>query len=471
MRRRSREASILKNDALMSARKLFRDRVDAGQQLAARLAGYRDEDPVVLGLPRGGVQVAYQVAQALEAPLDVCIVRKIGAPLQPELAIGAVAEEGALYLDGDLIARLGISQAEVSRLRTMQQAEVEDRVRRFRRGARPVDVYGKTVLVVDDGIATGATARAALQTLRAREPARLVLAVPVGAPDTLDQLAMIADEVVCLHPEEALFAVGLWYENFAATTDDDVVELLDRARSRRLRSERTTRRSERVRASIDRDVRIRVAGDETLEGQLTIPSGATGLVIFVHGSGSGRSSPRNRAVASVLHGEGLATLLFDLLTQEEQRIDARTQQYRFDVGLLASRLVAVTEWAHGDPQTRTLDIGYFGASTGAAAALVAAAQRPQLVRAVVCRGGRPDLAEASLGEVDAPTLFLVGGADPTVLQLNREALYFLRCQKELEIVHAATHLFEEPGALEHVARSAARWFARYLGSRALESIA
>jgi putative phosphoribosyl transferase len=454
----------------MSARKLFRDRVDAGQQLASRLARYRDQSPVVLGLPRGGVTVAYEVAETLDAPFDVCIVRKIGAPMQHELAIGAIAEEGVLYLDGDLIARLGISEAEVSRLMMLERVEVDDRVRRFRRGAAPIDIYGKTVLVVDDGIATGATARAALQTLRARGPERLVLAVPVGAPDTLDELATIADEVVCLHPEEALFAVGLWYEDFAATTDDDVVTLLDRASSRHLSPERTTRRSERVRVSVDQEVQIRI-GDRALEGRLTIPGGASGLVVFAHGSGSGRSSPRNQSVAAVLHDERLATLLFDLLTPEEQRIDARTQQYRFDIELLASRLVAVTEWAHGDPQTRSLDIGYFGASTGAAAALVAAATRPQLVRAVVCRGGRPDLAEASLGEVDAPTLLLVGGADPLVLQLNREAMYFLRCEKEIEIVHGATHLFEEPGALEQVARSAARWFTRYLGERALESTA
>ncbi|HSO35238.1 MAG TPA: phosphoribosyltransferase [Labilithrix sp.] len=217
----------------MSPRKLFRDRVDAGEQLAARLASYRGSSPLVLGLPRGGVPVAYEVARALEAPLDVCVVRKVGAPSQPELGVGAVAEDGALYLDHDLIDRLGIPDDELASLVATKQAEVEDRVRRFRRGAPPLDVRGKTVLVVDDGVATGGTARAALQTLRARGAGRIVLAVPVGASESLAELASVADELVCLSPEESFYAVGLWYDDFTPTLDEDVIELLDRARAER----------------------------------------------------------------------------------------------------------------------------------------------------------------------------------------------------------------------------------------------
>jgi putative phosphoribosyl transferase len=457
----------------MSPRKLFRDRVDAGRKLGARLAAYREVSPLVLGLPRGGVPVAYEVARALDAPLDVCVVRKIGAPIQPELAIGAVAEDGALYLDHDLIERVDVSAEELPALVAAKQAEVEDRVWRFRRGAAPLDVRGKTVLVVDDGVATGSTARAALQTLRARGPGQLVFAVPVGAADSLDELAGVADAIVCLHPEEAFFAVGLWYDDFKATTDDDVVELLSRARDEREGRERhegPQRRSERVRTRVERNVRIPL-DTQNLEGKLTIPPDARGLVIFAHGSGSSRASPRNQYVASVLQAKGLATLQFDLLTEDEGRIDARTAHLRFDIGLLASRLVAATDWAHHEPLTTALDIGYFGASTGAAAALVAAAERPRLVHGIVSRGGRPDLAEASLGQVEAPTLLLVGGADPEVLQLNREALYFLQVQKRLEVVSGATHLFEEPGALEEVARIAAHWLHDHLGRSALESTA
>ena len=455
----------------MAARKLFRDRVDAGRQLAARLAPYRERSPVVLGLPRGGVPVAYEVARALDAPLDVCVVRKLGAPHQPELGIGAVAEDEALYVDRGGAALLDVSEEDLATLIAVKRAEVEARVQRFRHGEEPIEVRGKTVLLVDDGVATGGTARAALQTLRARGAGRLVLAVPVGASDAIDDLAWAADEVVCLHPEEAFFAVGLWYEDFTTTTDDDVIELLDRARAERERPERKERRSERVRSRIDRDVRIPV-GDKTLRGSLSIPPEAKGLVLFAHGSGSSRHSHRNRYVASALESEGLATLLFDLLTEEEERVDARTGHLRFDIGLLGARLIAVTDWAHEDPRTSALDIAYFGASTGGAAALVAAAERPQLVHAIVCRGGRPDLAEPeTLGRVRAPTLLVVGGADGEVLQLNREAIYFLGCESHLQIVTGATHLFEEPGALEQVARSAARWLREHLGGRALESIA
>jgi putative phosphoribosyl transferase len=454
----------------MSPHKLFRDRASAGRELAEGLAAYRDASPVVLGLPRGGVPVAYEVARALDAPLDVCVVRKIGAPIQPELGIGAVAEENALYVDRDLMRRVGVSDHELTTLVARERAEVEDRARRFRRGAPPVDVRGRTVIVVDDGVATGGTARAALETLRARGAERVVLAVPVGAADSLDALASIADEVVALSSEEAFYAVGLWYDDFRTTTDHDVIELLDRARSERERPARQPLQSERVRTRVDREVGIPLV-DGALEGRLTIPPDARGLVIFAHGSGSSRRSPRNQYVARSLEDEGLATLLFDLLTEEEERIDQRTARLRFDIGLLAARLVAATDWAHLDPQTSALDIGYFGASTGAAAALVAAAERPRLVHAVVSRGGRPDLAEGALARVEAPTLLIVGGADPDVLQLNRESLYFLRGEKRLEIVAGATHLFEEPGALELVARSAARWFRDHLGRRALESIA
>lgn len=452
----------------MSPRILFRDRTDAGQMLARLLQAYRDTSPVILGLPRGGVPVAYEVARALGAPLDVCVVRKIGAPIQPELGIGAVSEEGALHVNRETMREVGVSEEELAGLVAAKRAEVDERVRKFRRGAPPLVVKGRTVIVVDDGIATGGTARAALQALRARGAGKLVLAVPVGASDSLDELASVADEIVCPHPEEFFFAVGLWYDDFTTTTDDDVVELLDRARAERATTEAPRMKSERVRVPVDRDVRIPL-GQEALEGRLTIPADARGLVLFAHGSGSSRHSPRNKRVAAELQREGLGTLLLDLLTLEEERIDAGTAHLRFDIALLASRLVVATDWVHEQNETEHLRLGYFGASTGAAAALVAAAQRPEIVHAVVSRGGRPDLAEASLGSVRAPTLLLVGGFDLHVLQLNREAFEQLACVKELEIVPGATHLFEEPGTLEHVARSAAGWFVRHLGARALEA--
>ena len=211
----------------------------------------------------------------------------------------------------------------------------------------------------------------------------------------------------------------------------------------------------------ERPVRI-PAGPVELEGDLGSPEEARGVVLFAHGSGSGRHSPRNRYVARELQRAGFATLLIDLLTPEEERADLRTGHLRFDIGLLAERLAGATEWLIDNPDTRDLRIGYFGASTGAAAALVAAAERPETVGAVVSRGGRPDLAGEALPLVEAPTLLIVGGNDEPVIGMNEEALGRLRAQKRLEIVAGATHLFEEPGALEEVARLAAGWFGLYL---------
>jgi putative phosphoribosyl transferase len=204
------------------------------------------------------------------------------------------------------------------------------------------------------------------------------------------------------------------------------------------------------------------AGPATLAGDLDVPSAATGLVAFAHGSGSSRHSPRNRAVAAQLRQRGLATLLVDLLTPEEESADRRTGELRFDIGLLAERVVAVLEWARGDERTGALPGGAFGASTGGGAALVAAATRPDLICAVVSRGGRPDLAGASLAAVRAPTLLIVGGADSVVRELNEQALRRLPARKELAVVAGAGHLFEEPGALGQVADLAGAWFARWL---------
>jgi len=204
------------------------------------------------------------------------------------------------------------------------------------------------------------------------------------------------------------------------------------------------------------------AGTVMLEGNLAVPTNALGVVMFAHGSGSSRHSPRNRAVARALNEGGLATLLVDLLTPAEESADEQTGHLRFDIGLLADRLVDAADWLTGNEETRSLPIGLFGASTGGGAALVAAAQRPNTVRAVVSRGGRPDLAGASLSRVRAPTLLIVGGRDHAVIDLNRETSERLRCEKKLEIVPGATHLFEEPGALEEVARLARDWFRRFL---------
>ncbi|MFC9531905.1 phosphoribosyltransferase family protein [Streptomyces sp. NPDC055817] len=422
----------------------FTDRTDAGRRLAAAVQHLRDEEPVVLGLPRGGVPVAFEVARALGAPLDVIVVRKLGVPYQPELAFGAIGEGGVRVLNDDVVRHCGIEPDHIAAVERTERQELERRARRYR-GGRPASAgEAHTVIVVDDGIATGATAAAACQVVRAQGAARVVLAVPVAPPDAVRRLSAVADDVVCLSVQPLFGSVGEWYSDFSQTTDEEVAACLARA----------VADPARVRpAPVTTDVEVEAAGVR-LAGDLARPEGASGLVMFAHGSGSSRHSPRNRAVAEVLQEAGLGTLLFDLLTPAEEA----DRNNVFDIGTLAGRLAGATRWLR---DRESAPIGYFGASTGAAAALRAAADDPD-IGAVVSRGGRPDLAGPRLDDVRAPTLLIVGGADVMVLDLNRAAQAQLRCENRLEIVPGATHLFEEPGTLDRVADLARQWFTTHL---------
>ncbi|QEC50833.1 phosphoribosyltransferase [Baekduia soli] len=425
----------------------FMDRRDAGRRLAEQLDTLASEHPVVIALPRGGVPVGFEVARALHAPLDVLAVRKLGAPGNPEYGVGAITEDGNAVLDRDTAQRVGMTQELLDQTVAREVRELRRRVERYRDGRAAVEVSGRTVVIVDDGVATGLTDLAAVRALRARGARRIVVAVPVGARESVARLAEEADEVVCHTIPHDLRGVGRWYEDFAPVSDDEVLALLGAASERTAAGEPAT----------PHPVRLDVGG-VVLNGDLTLPVRPLALVIFAHGSGSSRLSPRNRAVAAALNAAGFATLLFDLLTEPE----ARRRELVFDIPLLARRLELVTRWALEAPQTRDLPVGYFGASTGAAAALRAAAVVGVSVQAVVSRGGRPDLAADRLPHVTAPTLLLVGGNDPDVLELNRHAAAMLRCSHRLDIVPGAGHLFEEPGALETVQRLAADWFAEHL---------
>lgn len=428
----------------MTTGRRYVDRRDAGQQLAVALLEHGPQHPVVLGLPRGGVPVAHEVALALGADLDVLVVRKIGAPGNPEFAIGAIGEDGTVVLTSDDLGLLGISPEQVRVGAQREQAEITRRVQRYRDGRPMASVADRVVVLVDDGLATGSTAAAAVAVLRHLGARHVIVAVPTGAAPAVERLQALADEVICLDIPEDFSSVGEHYLDFRQVSDAEVLALLRQAH-----------------APQEVSVLIPIDPPIVLNGHCTIPRGATGIVVFAHGSGSSRLSPRNQAVARYLNRHGIGTLLFDLLTEGES-LDRHNV---FDIDLLASRLERARSWLREQPQSHHLAVGYFGASTGAAAALVAASHDPSGVAAVVSRGGRPDLAGTSLPAVQAPTLLIVGGHDQEVLELNRLAQSRLRCPSELSIVPGATHLFEEPGTLLAAAELARSWFATYLRPR------
>ena len=305
----------------------FLDRADAGRRLASLLAGLptieRGAGSVVVGLPRGGIPVAYEIARALGAPLDVILVRKVGLPAQPELAMGAIGEDGVRVVNEDVVRAERVSERQFAEVEDLERAELLRRAERYRADHPRVPLAGKTAIVVDDGIATGSTARAACQVARAHGAARVVLAVPLAPQASLDVLASVADEVVCAEVPEPFLAIGQWYLDFAQTADAEVVDLLRRAGKGQGADDGVP---------TERDV-IVLAGTVPLPGRLTVPARARGVVVFAHGTGSSRSSPRNMFVAGTLHVVGLGSLLFDLLTPDEETDRANV----FDIGLLAGR--------------------------------------------------------------------------------------------------------------------------------------
>jgi putative phosphoribosyl transferase len=478
----------------------FLDRTDAGRRLASELRAFRGQDAVVLGLPRGGVPVAAEIARALAAPLDVILVRKLGVPVQPELGMGAIGEGGVRIINPDVVRMAKVTERDIAAVEERERGELRRRAQRYRGDRQPAPVRGRTVIIVDDGIATGSTARAACQVARAQGAARVVLAAPVAPPAVRNSLGAAADEVLCLQTPSQFAAIGEWYADFSQTTDAEVVALLRQAEAELpggspaqpagaqpvwpaggrpgqppggQRPPPSPRQPPLPRhggpvppaaagssappaATRGRDEEVVVeAGEVRLGGHLTVPEPDTaGTVVFAHGSGSGRLSPRNQYVAGVLARAGLGTLLFDLLTSEEEADRGNV----FNIGLLAARLIAATGWLRRHVPAASARIGYFGASTGAAAALWAAAEPGSGAAAVVSRGGRPDLAIPRLAQVQSPTLLIVGSLDHAVLGMNRDAQQYLRCENELAVVPGASHLFEEPGTLERAAELARDWF-------------
>jgi putative phosphoribosyl transferase len=385
----------------------------------------------------------------------VILVRKLGVPFQQELAMGAIGEEGVRILDSRIMSIAGVSEHELEAVEQRERAELSRRAELFRQGRPPLPLTGRVAVIVDDGIATGSTIAAACRVARKLGAVRVVAAVPVAPRDAADRLAGEADEVVIVEQPRYFYAIGQFYLDFDQTPDHEVTDLLARAIAAPVDLQ-TADPPQAAAAGSDRDISV-VAGEVTLEGRLRLPSNSRGTVIFVHGSGSSRHSPRNRYVAQALNQAGLGTLLFDLLTPDEEVDRANV----FDVELLAGRLIEVTDWLTRYEDWRPQPIAYFGASTGAAAALRAAADLGTSITSVVSRGGRPDLTGPRISDVVAPTLLIVGSLDTVVLDLNREAQAQMRCETSLEIVPGATHLFAEPGTLDQVVTLARRWLVRH----------
>ncbi len=426
---------------------MFADRIDAGRRLAERLLELRGQDVVVLGLSRGGVSVGFEVARVLGARLDVLAISRLSVPNLPQLSMGAIGEGGSRVLNAQVLQDADIEAATLAMVEQRERAELERRLVRWREGRPAVQLLGRVVVIVDEGIGSDSLADVGCALVTARGATRVVVATPVGATEPLAALRRCADAVVCLEPVTGLGPISQWYGEFGQLGDEQVADVLHRAAA----PEPAALRDDAVEVPI---------GAHRLRGYLTVPSGARGLVVFAHGSGSGRDSPRNRYVALLLNRARLGTMLVDLLTEDEERERARV----FDIPLLAERLGAVIRWARARPDGGALRIGAFGASTGAGAALWAAAEPGSAIVAVVSRGGRPDLAGPRLTAVRAPTLLIVGERDRHVLALNRQAQRLLHGPTRLVIVPRATHLFTEPGALQEAAEAARDWFVTHLGT-------
>jgi putative phosphoribosyl transferase len=438
----------------VTAQPPFRDREDAGRHLAQGLAKYAGAPGLlVIGLPRGGIPVARVVADDLHAPLEVFVARKLGVPGIPEVALGAISEGSDAIVEESVSWFIGVPRRVLQRIAARERQEIARRVAAYRPTHGLPAIRDRTVILVDDGAASGATLSAAAQSLGNRRPARLVVATPVASQAALDSLRPHCADVVTLATPDPFQTVSTWYRDFAPVSDEHVSDLLGR----------THVVNTAIPEDAERPVHIPLDG-EVLEGDLGTPNEPSrGLIILAHGGGSSRASYRNRYLAGRLRLEGLATLRLDLLTKDERATDANEASLRFEVPRIAHRMLTACEWLCREGVEGASRLAIIGASTAAAAALVAAAVRPELVHTVISRGGRVDLANDALRRVRVPVLLIVGSADPDTLRWNRAAARLLQSPARLIIVPGASHTFEKPGALGAVGEHVTRWLARREG--------
>jgi putative phosphoribosyl transferase len=427
----------------------FTDRSEAGRRLAERVRPHAVNDPLVLALPRGGVPVGAELAERLAADFDVLLVRKIGLPGHPETGVGAIAEDGHVFYDDRALARMRVPRQALSDTVASERDELDRRKRAYRGGRPDPRIAGRDCVVVDDGVATGGTARAALRMVRQAGPARLVLAVPVAAPEALESLREEADALVVLTAPDNFRAVGEWYRDFGQLSDDEVISVLSER-------ERLHRRPDVARA-----VRIR-AGQVYLDGDLTMPAALRGVVVMAFGEG--QSDPRWRATASAMQRAGYATLLLDLLTPDEQGTDGIAGGATDPQGL-GERLSAAVNWLRRATDAASEPLGVLGSGAAAPAALLTAAERPQDVASVVVHGGRIDQAEPGLAGVRAPTLVLLESTDSFVRELGEWTRSRLGGPSELKVVSGAERLLRGDLGWRQVAVETLGWFDRTLSQR------
>jgi putative phosphoribosyl transferase len=448
---------------------MFLDREQGGRQLAAKLDRYRLQSPVVLGIARGGIPVAFEVARFLGAPLEPLAVRRIALPGCAGVAAGAVAEGGIAFLSPDALLVSPTAEPDAVEAAARAAEELEHDVAAWRGRRPPPDLVGRTVLLVDDGVASGASARAAARAVRRWGAVRVVLAAPVVAAARASGLREEVDDLVAVELPLDCLAVAPWYDRFPSLSDEDVASYLARAR-RQSRGRDEAPPSDAAADGGEHLVEVPVEGSRTLDAALAAPEDARGLAVIVGGGAAAHGHPRDAAVADRLRRGGFATLRPRLLTAAEADEDAGSGRYGVDVGLLGRRLELVTRWAATASPARGLPLGYFGVGAGAAAALAAAAEF-QPVAAVVSCGGRVDLVErATLARVRAPVLVVVGtaGGGPRAAEKDERALAIGRAALDalpdarLAVVRGATHRMSEPGSFALVARLTAEWFQAHL---------
>lgn len=427
---------------MVTRHELFRNRIDAGQRLAESLKGYQGSDAVVLGIPRGGVPVAAEVARSLGLPLDVAVARKLGAPGQPELAIGACTANGGLYLNDDLIHDLGVGEAYLDREVERKRAEARDRELRFRGGRPSPALTGRIVILVDDGLATGATIRAAVQSVRRAGPSKLVAAVPVGAPESCASLRGEVDELVCLWEPDGFMAVGQFYRDFSPTEDDEVERILREA-------SRDTHR----------EVTFRNSRGRRLAGTLLLPRDAERppVVLFAHGFNSSRRSSRNLMIAERLVASGIAAFLIDFTGHGDSEGDIRDAT----VEQMADDLRSAIDYISAEAAVDAERIGLSGSSSGGIVSAREAAW-DERVRVLVLRSvPAEDLFEAA-ARIRATTLVIAGANDIPIVEEDRALADVIAGPHHFDVVPHAGHLFERPGEMERVTDLSVDWFVSHL---------